>query len=404
MDRLRVVPAHRIGRREEVTWELLPARAALDCPDTLRRWRELLGEYATGQYTYQTPEWFAHVDEHGAAGDRAVLALARADGVVRGLAPLSVSRDWLCFRVAGRTLFRSPLMKLSILGGHPLLPESHSLYDGLFHALDVGFPECDGVGLSGVTLGSFLRHYLWESSALRGAYLPHLVDGVRSAYSMALPALFSDYLASLRRKKRYNIGRETRLLREHGMGALELDRIDTPVAVPGFLGALATLAQSAGRRWADYCPGGDHNAAGRWLAGAARLGLLCSYLLRCRGVPVAALFGYQHGDTCLVECTLYSPAHARFSPGTVLLHLAIEDLIGRGVRCIDFGVGNPTYGNSSTLTVREEASVILWRKTLANRLRRTAHAGFRVSTRCLRWAAVGMGLWHRHSPRVGHYD
>ena len=137
------------------------------------------------------------------------------------------------------------------------------------------------------------------------------------------------------------------------------------------------------------------------MAGAARRGFLCSYLLRSRGTPVAAIFGYWHGDTCLVECTLHSRAHARLSPGTVLLHLAIEDLIGRGVRSLDFGVGNPAYSGSSTLAVRDGASIILWRKTLANRVRRAAHSGFQFSARCLRRAAVGLGLWGRRAPGRG---
>jgi CelD/BcsL family acetyltransferase involved in cellulose biosynthesis len=110
---------------------------------------------------------------------------------------------------------------------------------------------------------------------------------------------------------------------------------------------------------------------------------------------VAAILGYRHGDVCQVESTVYSPAHARFSPGAVLLHFAVEDLIGRGVRLIDFGVGNPAYGHSSVLSAREEASVLLWRKTLANRARRAAHTGFRASTAYLRRAAFGIGLWGR---------
>jgi hypothetical protein len=349
---------------------------------------------------YQTPEWFAHLDQHAADDDRLILGIAQADGAVTGLVPIHEGRDKLRFRVAGRTLCNAAVRKVSILGTHPLLPESRDLYDGLFAAVDAGFPDCDGVELGVVPRGGFLWNYLQGSPDLRAAYRPHLVNGVRLAYGMALPLQFSDYLARLGRKRRYNIGRDVRLLRRHGRGGLSLDRVDSPAAVPAFLNAIAILAYAAGHRRLDSCLGKTPEGASRWLAGAAGRGFLCSYVLRCAGEPVAGIYGFRHADKAYVDWTVYSPGHARFSPGTVLLHLAIEDLIGRGVRFIDFGVGNPSYGRSSHLTAQEVATVVLWRKTLGNRLRQAAHTGFRLSTMCVRRAAVAMGLWGRNSSPV----
>ncbi|HJZ60049.1 MAG TPA: GNAT family N-acetyltransferase [Gemmataceae bacterium] len=367
------------------------------CPSALGQWHELLREHPTGRCMYQTPEWFAHVEQNCAVGERGVLAVARAGGAVCGIAPLRIGRDSLQFRAAGRTLYRSSLVKVSVLGGQPLLAESRSLYDGLFATLHAGFPECEGVSLCEVMTGSFLWNYIWSSPTIRERYLPQLVEGVCYSYSMTLPPRFSDFLAGLRRKKRYNLGREVRLLREHGQGVLGLERIDSPAAIPGFLDGIAALGQDA--KWANCCPGGCASAA-QWFTSTADQGFLCSYLLRCGTAPVAGIVGYRYSDTCLVDATLYSRAYARFSPGTVLLHLATEDLIGQGVRLIEFGVGNPFYCSSSTLTAREGASIILWRKNLVNRFRRAAHAGFQTTTRYLRRVAAGMGLW-RHAQHPG---
>src|SRR5262249_36787987 len=140
-------PAPRTGCHHGVTWELLAPQEVLRCPSTLGRWHELLREHSPNQRLYQTPEWFAHVEQNCAPWERGALAVARAGGSVCGIAPLRVGRDSLQFRAAGRTLYRSSLMKVSVLGGQPLLPESRSLYDGLFAALHAGFPECDGVSL-----------------------------------------------------------------------------------------------------------------------------------------------------------------------------------------------------------------------------------------------------------------
>jgi hypothetical protein len=347
---------------------------------------------------YQSPEWSSLLVEHAAPGERSVLAVARADGAILGLAPLHIRRNSLRFRVAGRTLYHSPVVQVSVLGGHPLLPACDTLHDGLFATLHEAFPECDGVELGVVMRGGFLWRYIRESPTLRRLYLPHLVDGVRTSYHTPLPPSFRDYLAGLHRKRRYNRGREVRLLGEYSKGSLALVRIDSPAAVPGYLDDVENLARTAGRKWLSPGPGGTRESVCRWLADAAGRGLLYSYVLRCGDGPLAAVVGFRYGDTCLVDATLYSRPHARFSPGTVLLHLTTEDLIGSGVRLIDFGFGSPSYGNSSALVARQGASVVLWRRGLVNRVRRAAHAGFRASAGYLRRVAVGVGLWDSRTP------
>ncbi|MBY0460114.1 MAG: GNAT family N-acetyltransferase, partial [Gemmataceae bacterium] len=194
----------------------------------------------------------------------------------------------------------------------------------------------------------------------------------------------------LRRKKRYNLGREVRLLRARG--PLGLEFVAAPAAVGEFVAALGRLASASGRPWADVCPGLTPASAPARLADAARRGLLGSYVLRCAGEPVAGVFGYRHGDRLLIEATAYAREYARFSPGAVLLHLLIEDAIGRGVRVLDFGVGNPVYGHASGLTAREGENFLLWRRSAANRIRLAMYGAFQSSVRCARGWAVWAGV------------
>ncbi len=382
------------SRPAGVTWDLLSWDTAAGSPDTLARWEELLREFGTDQQMYQSPDWASFIAERAAPGERMVIAVARAGGAILGLAPLHVRRDSLRFAVAGRTLYRSQVLQVSVQGGRPLLPASAALHDGLFATLHAAFPRCDGVTLSTVLTGDFLWPYIRESEALRRMYLPHVVGGVRTSYRLPLPPSFRDHLAGLQRKRRYNLGREVRLLREYGQGSLAVVRIDSPPSVPGFLGTIEALARTAGRAWSWPGPGETRESAREWLGDLACRGLLCSYLLCCRDGPLAAILGYSHGDTCLIDSTVYSRPHARFSPGTVLLHLVVEDLIGRGVRLVNFGFGHPSYGSYPAVVAREGVSVVLLRRGLGNRLRRAAHSGFRDSAACLRRIAVGMGLWH----------
>ena len=188
-------------------------------------------------------------------------------------------------------------------------------------------------------------------------------------------------------------------MREHAQGRLRLERIDTPDAVPKFVEAIAALGLIPGRRWANSVPNRSRETEVLWLSGLARRGFLCSYILTCREEPVAGLIGYQFEETCVVEYTLYSKSFSPFSPGTVLMHLAYEDLISRGVRLIDFGFGFLADSDPSTHVVREGASIILWRKSLANRFLTTSYKAFRALARSLRHLAAKLGLWHRNPPR-----
>ncbi len=385
------VPA---GYHPAVTWDQMAPGAAAGSPDVLRRWGELFGEYGTEHGgMYQSPEWSALLAENSRAGERAVLAVARAGGAIVGLAPLHLHATALEFNAAGRTLYRSPMVQVSVLGASPLMPANVRLHDGLFTSIHAAFPESHCVSLSAVSTGSFLSRYLQESAVLRQLYMVQLVGGVRTSYRMPLPRSFADYLAGLQRKRRYNIGREERLLREHSRGAFDFVRVDCPAAVPGFLADAEHLARTNGRTWTPAGPDQSRESACLWYSEVARRGFLCSYLLRCRGEPAAAIVGFRHGDTCLVDVTLYSQSFAPFSPGKVLLHLAIKDMMERGIRVVDFGFGNPSYGSSSALIPSEGASVVLWRRGLANRVRRATYDGFRAACQCLRPVAVGMGVW-----------
>src|SRR4051794_18853383 len=100
------------GHHPAVTWGQLSSDAAADSPDVLRRWEELLREYGTEQGMYQSPEWSALLAEHSRPDERTILAVARAGDAIVGLAPLRLHSTALEFTVAGRTLYRSPMVQV----------------------------------------------------------------------------------------------------------------------------------------------------------------------------------------------------------------------------------------------------------------------------------------------------
>ena len=89
----------------------------------------------------------------------------------------------------------------------------------------------------------------------------------------------------------------------------------------------------------------------------------------------------------LLACISHDHAVAALSPGSTLVFMLIEDIIRRHrIEVIDFGFGEPARPYPSTHVLEDRASVLLFRRTLANRVRQLAHAGFRAPIGLLkRW-------------------
>lgn len=354
----------------------LTSPADWDCEVLRSEWRDLSARRAGPGQIYQTSDWFDHVVATGGGG-RAALAVTRdADDRLQGIAPIRLSSESLDFSVAGRSLGGFLVRTARILGGLATVPEDRDLLDALFREMARVLPEHEAVRLSCVATGSFLWRYLHGRGLVRDRYLVHVVKGVGRYHVQRLPATFEEYLAAHKGKKRYNLRRQARLLREQGVGRLELHRIESRDRVAFLLDAEAWMAPDAGRHVGlAQNPGRVVWTRDQMLDLAGR-GLLRCYVLTCGDEPVGIIKGVQYGRTYSVIDTLYRTERAAFSPGATTLFLSVEDLLShRPVEFIDFGFGSPRRSQASTHTL-DMASVLLLKKSIGNRLRRTSHAVF----------------------------
>jgi len=92
-----------------------------------------------------------------------------------------------------------------------------------------------------VPTDSFLWDYLRRSPVLRERFLWHAPAGVRPFHALELPDSYDKYLDRFGKKKRYNLKRQVRLLREHG-GGLTLERVEAPEQTADFADAVTDLA------------------------------------------------------------------------------------------------------------------------------------------------------------------
>lgn len=108
----------------------------------------------------------------------------------------------------------------------------------------------------------------------------------------------------------------------------------------------------------------------RYWEAVAKIGALRSYVLDHAGKPAAFVLGTQCGGRYRYEETAFVQDLATASPGTVLLHRLIEDLIERDTPAtLDFGAGDAEYKrlfgtraekSTSILFVRSSASTNGW--------------------------------------------
>ena len=117
----------------------------------------------------------------------------------------------------------------------------------------------------------------------------------------------------------------------------------------------------------------------------ARRGILRSYLLRCGDAYCAYLIGYQSRDVYYAIENAYDPAFQEFSPGKIILLKAIEDLTNHASpERFSFGYGEEDYKGQLCTDHTEDATIVLMRRTWANRIRCGCHETFRSSLQTIK--------------------
>jgi CelD/BcsL family acetyltransferase involved in cellulose biosynthesis len=155
---------------------------------------------------------------------------------------------------------------------------------------------------------------------------------------------WESYLAGLGAEHRYGVRRKLRRLERSGEVCFE--RVCTEAARREAFGHLLRLHES---RWrprggSDAIPtaaeAGFHDEATRLFLEAGWLRL---FLLRVRGVPAAAVYGFRYRDKVYFYQAGFDPRFAAEGAGTVALALAIRSAIEEGAAEFDLLHGTETY-------------------------------------------------------------
>ena len=330
-------------------FEISCITAEFGLPHWNGEWRRLLLASRSPEKIYQTPEYFRFLsDSQTSDSDRFELyaVTQRADGKVVGMVPVRISGICLDVKAGTLNLFAFTPRIVRILGSVPLMPDEPALWHQLFAYLLRSFPACSAVAMQA------FPQALHDRLAGDSRHVPLVVHGWRDCHTIPLPDNLPAYMAKMSAKKRYNLGRQYRLL-EQATGPLQLQRIDRSVNVKDLMAGVNALAPGdvpvySGAR--DY----------RVLA-ANRL--LLSYVLRSADEVIAVIAGSRYGDTWHVHQIMYAPQYRYLSAGTVALHTALQDVITHfAFATADLGFGTPRQRFTSTHVLHTRAHVLVARR------------------------------------------
>jgi hypothetical protein len=302
-----------------------------------------------------------------------------------GVAPLRTRSFPMFSEIAGLQVKRPRINCLEVLGGQPMIPQDWPLYDKLFKRMLDVFPECHGICFDYVRPDMFTWQVLTGSipeSDVR--WIVDFREGIRPLNIIRLPSSFRDYLAKFTPKTRYNLRRQVKRFREYGNGRLAFLRIEAPAEVPGFLEKAAHISENS---WQYRKFGVQIENTSRACEGLRHLalrGILRSYLLRCGDEDCAFVRGFQFNGVFYYLRIGYDDRFAAHSPGIVLLYLMLEDLCQyRPVSRVNMLQGDAFYKKLFATDSGCDALVMVFSRTLANRVRVGMDTAFRGAFHCL---------------------
>ena len=275
---------------------------------------------------FQHPAWLRIWWSHF-GGDKECLVLRmRAGGRLAGVVPLCILRESglrkIMFLGAGLSdcadgLFAQAYQTGGAAAFHAWLAQNASRWD----LCDLQ-PLPPGSPLLGSGASFPLRHTISPAE-------PHTV--------LELPPDIAEFQARQSRHFRERMGDALRAARK--LGEVRFEQADGGASLEPMLDALLRFRRM---RWqgGGSAPEAFFRETARFLLGRGALRFFC---LRVGGRIVAALYGFLHRNRAGLYLTGFDPAHAKASPGMLLLEHALEQFIREGAAECDFLRGREPF-------------------------------------------------------------
>jgi CelD/BcsL family acetyltransferase involved in cellulose biosynthesis len=319
---------------------------------------------------YQNPEW--HFAD---AGDwtRAVVLAWGNDSCYEGFAPFYVQDRPLRFLLGEVTWASIPLRRLTLFG-EPLIASTDetsrtAALVALLTELRSRLAPREALFFEGIATDGLAWRVLTGRPEVARQFVALSTCPNYEHQFIEMPDSYDAYLGQLGSRSRGSLRNSERKLEREMDGRVRVTCFEAPDSVATFLGDGESISRKT-YQWKLLGLGlRSSEALRKRLQYSASRGWLRSYILYCKDLPVAFIYGYQYAGCYYIIDGGYDPEYANLSVGSVLQMKIFQDLYERGPHPIlfDFATGFGThkarYGNLG----RMEGELLLLPNTLANR-------------------------------------
>jgi len=344
----------------------------------------LVQEWETGMQAtdnlyamYQSVAWISTMMDTGSVSLLIEETGAEHGRTRRCILPLAPTSVRLKFPLSRSLQPSFTIRCLELLGGEPIGEVDYDTLLTTLEAIWKAHPGIDAIYMKSVTQSSHLWGILDQRGWRIGDTPVYKPDGERPFHYLVLPESFDAYLGQFRKKQRYNLRRQVRVLSEAHANRLELNCLRQARDVDVLIDSIHAITERSWKaaKLRRAIPEAVEKPAG--LAALAEQGLLRSYVLTADGTPCAYVLGYLYNGIYHYANIGYDARFAPYSPGNVLLFLVIEDLIKNAqAKVMNFGISDAEYKRIFGNRHIKDASLLFMRPSLKNSLRREIHRGF----------------------------
>jgi CelD/BcsL family acetyltransferase involved in cellulose biosynthesis len=351
-------------------------------------WKELFRRVHCDN-VFLSYEWLSQWWTHFGQGHDLFVVIARdGRGCLTALAPMYISSQMRPLRIRRLGFLGDKWVGsdyLDFLADDVYMPAAldcisrHILnHRSEWHFIDV--PCTRESSIAATALQDHLKNDGLTSHAARTSVAPYL----------SLPKSTDEYWAGLKPHLRKNLRNLSRSLKRDG--DVEFVTITDSPEIERALDDVVRLHEarldSRGTASAFVHPSVRefHRAALRSLSAA---GWAHVHLLKFRGQPVAAIYGFSSGRTYFFYQSGFDPAYSRFSVGSQAISGVIEHAIRAGHTEFDFLRGNESYKRVWSNTSRQLHEIGLYDRRVRSRIAQTR----RVVHEALSKSMVAMRSW-----------
>ena len=332
-------------------------------------WDELLSKSSNLYKMYQSLPWWQHLTSRDDRSEYDLISVEDQAGEIIGIIPLKKSLVSTNVTFKRREMKISSFNCLEVLGSQLILPTSSDLYTKFLQWVWKNYQSIDAVYFKSIPNNSYDWQFMSEKQWNIDGSLIYKLSHEREFFVLRTAETFEAYLETqFRKKKRYNLKRQVRLLQEAADNKLEIQCITDPEKVPGFNRLVKEITSKSwkAKKLGNYIP--DYVQDDEYLKDVASRQLLRAYLLYLDGKAITYVLGYQFQDVYHYSDIGFDEDYAKYSPGSVLLFLLIEDLIKHtGLKFVNFGIGDSEYKRQFANESVPDNSLILLRNSLRNR-------------------------------------